>query len=127
MSDEITPETPEPPAVAEPTAEETPVFSDLPVFDETADSTYTAIPEIAENQDPKPESQLMANLQLINMKLDEVSSRLDNLTGRVDWIAPRVEWIRQTFDGLIEQFGKITPGQVFSMLRGKPPQGGNQP
>lgn len=140
MSDEISPDAPpEPPAVAEDngiralaedagytpaeTEEVVKAFTELgtppdPVFDDSA-----PLPYAAGTAEPfNVEQQILAQIQMLNIKVD-------SLTGRVDWIAPRVEWIRSTFDALIQQFGKLSPGQVFSMLRGKggmPPVPGQQ-
>lgn len=137
MPDEIIPVTPEPPAVNDeiPVSSafdvntEEPVFTSLPAFAQnspyTGDSTE---PQIAE--DVPLEIRVIAELHALNLKLDTVVNRSDAMIGRIDWVAPRIDWIQRTFQGLIEQFGRITPGQVFSMLRGKAPaptQEGTQP
>lgn len=81
----------------------------------------TEIPEQNNSDVMTTEQRILGQLQMLNMKVDALTQQNTAIIGRIDWIAPRVEWIRSTFSGLIDQFGKITPGQVFSMLRGKSP------
>jgi hypothetical protein len=125
VTDEITPDrAPEPPAVEEP-EEDQPVFiPDLPDFDASAPLPYaggTGIP-LQQISDEIPfEIQVFGQIEALNVKLNSVIESQNALIGRIDWIAPRVEWVRSTFAGLIDQFGKITPAQVISMLRGKMP------
>jgi len=134
MSDEINSElTPEPPAVpldavsdsvTGPEGKDVPVFSpDLPPFVESAERPYAAgTPAPIRPSDEVPfEIRIQGELAALHIKLDEVLRQSANTIGRIDWIAPRIDWIQRTFQGLIDQFGKITPGQVFSMMRGKSP------
>lgn len=126
MSDEIEPDrAPEPPAVANDQYTSVPDeplgFSPPPIFDDSAPLPYaggTGIPVQSTSDGVPFEVQILGELTAIKIRLDSQSDKLNSIVGRIDWIAPRVEWTRDTFSKLIDQFGKITPGQVFSMLRG---------
>jgi hypothetical protein len=128
MPDEITPGYPETPAVIDEASVSTAfdLNAEEPVFTSTLPEFTESVPYAQESaipvQDETPlEVRLIAELHALNSKVDALIQRSDATIGRIDWIAPRIDWIQRTFQGLIDQFGKITPGQVFSMLRGKAP------
>lgn len=46
------------------------------------------------------------------------SQKLDVLNMKLDSIATRVDWIGQTFQGVINMVGNVSPMDIFKMMRG---------
>lgn len=46
------------------------------------------------------------------------SQKLDVLNMKLDSIAERVDWIGQTFQGVINMVGNVSPMDIFKMMRG---------
>lgn len=46
------------------------------------------------------------------------SQKLDILHMKVDRIGAQVAWIGQTFQGVIDMVGKVSPMDIFKMMRG---------
>jgi len=51
-------------------------------------------------------------------KLDVLHMKVDSIGQLVDFIGRQVAWIGQTFQGVINTVGKISPVDIFKMMRG---------